>query len=67
MSREVIPAGAARDLAGLGLFVVEVQSLVAGKEIHAVDICQHAARERLHETQRLANLLNHLRIFGGVR
>ena len=67
VGREIIPARAARHLAGLGLLVVKVQPLVAGEEIHAVDVGQHAPGERLHEAQRLADGLHHARVLGGVR
>ena len=53
--REVVPAFAARHLAGLGLLVEQVQAFVAGEEVDPVHLAHLAAGEGLHEAQRLAD------------
>ncbi len=55
-----------RHLAGLGLLVVKVQPLVAGKEIHPVDVGQRRAGERFHEAKRFADGFHQARVFSRV-
>src|SRR5262249_17441652 len=54
-------------LAGLGLFIGEMQAFMAGEEIDTVDIGQHTASECFHEAKRFADALYHSRVFLSVR
>jgi len=69
MGRKIVVACAVGHPAGQGLFIVEVQPLVAGEELDPIDLTVVAAAQDLHETERAREFVDHplvLRCLGRV-
>ena len=62
MGAEVVPSFASWNLAGLGLFVVQVEALMAGEEVHPIDVADASAGQGFHEAQGMADGLDHAHI-----
>ncbi len=67
MRGEVVPTITSGNHPGQGRFVFKQQRLVAREEIHAGEITDGNSRQRFHELNGIAQLLDHLLVLGGIR
>ena len=60
---QVVPAGAAGHLAGLSLFIIQMQAFVAGEELDAVEFADPASGHRFQERNGFIDRADHLAVF----